>query len=55
MLGPARLEPIFSARPWGSKSLAPFFPEKSDHAEPIGEAWMTGAECLFANGHYAGR
>jgi mannose-6-phosphate isomerase len=51
---PARLEPIFSPRPWGSKSLAPFFPEKSNLAEPIGEAWMTGSECRFASGPFAG-
>ena len=51
---PARLEPIFSPRPWGSKSLAPFFPEKSNLAEPVGEAWMTGSECRFASGPFAG-
>lgn len=53
-LSPARLEPVFSTRPWGSRSLAPQFPEKSDLAEPIGEAWMTGKECRFANGPFAG-
>src|SRR3984957_859791 len=52
---PARLEPVFSPRPWGSRSLAPFFPEKSGLAEPLGEAWMTGGECRFANGPFAGR
>jgi len=53
-LCPARLEPIFSPRPWGSLSLAPFFPEKSNLTEPIGEAWMTGSECRFASGPFAG-
>lgn len=52
---PARLEPIFYARPWGSLSLAPLFPEKSQLTEPIGEAWMTGSECRFANGPYQGQ
>jgi mannose-6-phosphate isomerase len=52
---PARLEPVFSPRPWGSHSLAPFFPEKSGLAEPLGEAWMTGGECRFANGPFADR
>ena len=52
---PARLEPVFSPRPWGSRSLAPFFPEKSGLAEPLGEAWMTGGECRFANSPFAGR
>lgn len=55
ILCPARLEPTFSPRPWGALSLAPFFPEKSQLAEPIGEAWMTGTESAFANGPYAGR
>jgi mannose-6-phosphate isomerase len=52
-LCPARLEPIFSARPWGARTLAPLFPEKSNLAEPLGEAWMTGAECRFASGPFA--
>jgi mannose-6-phosphate isomerase len=52
---PARLEPVFSPRPWGTRSLAPFFPEKSALAEPLGEAWMTGGACRFANGPFAGR
>lgn len=53
-LHPARLEPVFSPRPWGVRSLAPFFPEMSNLAEPVGEAWMTGNECRFANGPFAG-
>lgn len=55
ILCPARLEPIFSPRPWGARSLAPFFPEKSNLAEPLGEAWMTGSECRFADGPFAGK
>src|SRR5271170_4446214 len=55
ILRPARLEPVFSPRPWGALSLAPFFPEMSNLAEPIGEAWMTGAECRFATGPFAGQ
>jgi mannose-6-phosphate isomerase len=55
ILCPARLEPIFSPRPWGSLSLAPFFPDKSNLAEPLGEAWMTGSECRFGNGPFAGQ
>ena len=54
-ISPARLEPIFSPRPWGVLSLAPFFPEKSNLTEPIGEAWMTGNDCVFAGGPFAGR
>lgn len=54
-LSPARLEPIFSPRPWGSRSLAPFFPEQSSLASPVGEAWLTGSDCRFTNGPFAGR
>jgi len=54
-LCPARLEPIFSPRPWGARSLAPLFPEKSNLAEPLGEAWLTGNECRFASGLFAGK
>ena len=46
---------MFSARPWGSLSLAPYFPEKSDLDEHIGEAWMSGSECVFADGPFRGK
>jgi mannose-6-phosphate isomerase len=52
---PARLEPIFSPRPWGALSLAPFFPEMSNLAERIGETWMTGNDSVFANGPFSGQ
>lgn len=55
ILCPARLDPVFSPRPWGSRSLAPLFPEKTNLAEPLGEAWMTGSECRFADGPFAGK
>jgi mannose-6-phosphate isomerase len=55
ILCPLRLEPTFSPRPWGSLSLAPFFPEKSNLTEPIGEAWMTGSESRLANGPFRGK
>lgn len=54
-LSPSRLEPIFSARPWGVLSLAPLFPDKTNLTERIGEAWMTGVDCRFANGAFAGK
>jgi mannose-6-phosphate isomerase len=54
-LCPARLEPIFSPRPWGARNLAPFFPERSNLTEPLGEAWLTGNDCVFANGPYEGK
>lgn len=55
ILCPARIEPTFSPRPWGALSLAPFFPQMSQLAEPIGEAWMTGNDSVLGNGPYAGR
>jgi mannose-6-phosphate isomerase len=42
-------------RPWGTRSLAPFFPDKSQLDEPIGEAWMSGSDCRFAAGPFAGQ
>jgi mannose-6-phosphate isomerase len=51
---PFRIEPIFSPRIWGSRSLAPLFPEKADLAEPLGEAWLTGVDCRIATGPFAG-
>jgi len=50
-----RIEPIFSPRPWGAHSLAPFFPDKTNLAEPLGEAWLTALESRVANGPFAGK
>jgi mannose-6-phosphate isomerase len=52
---PTRIEPIFSPRIWGARSLAPLFPEKTNLKEPLGEAWLTGVECKIANGPFAGK
>jgi mannose-6-phosphate isomerase len=58
-LRPSRLEPIFVPRIWGAKSLAPLFPEKTiaeknKLSEPVGEVWLTGNDCKFAEGPFAG-
>ena len=58
-LRPSRLEPIFVPRIWGANSLAPLYtdkslPEKNKSAEPIGEVWLTGNECRFTDGPFAG-
>lgn len=50
-----RLAPIFVPRIWGSRDLTPLFPEHSHESEPIGEVWLTGEECAFATGEFAGR
>jgi mannose-6-phosphate isomerase len=52
---PTRIEPIFSPRLWGARSLAPLYPEKSNLAEPLGEAWLTGVDCKIASGPLAGK
>jgi mannose-6-phosphate isomerase len=52
---PFRIAPDFSPRIWGVRSLAPFYPKKKDLAEPIGEAWLTGRQCLVTDGALRGR
>lgn len=52
---PTRIEPIFSPRIWGARSLAPIYPEKTNLPEPLGEAWLTGVDCKIATGPYAGK
>ena len=52
---PFRIEPTFSPRLWGSRSLAPLYPEKIDLNEPIGEAWLTDVNCRVATGVFAGK
>jgi mannose-6-phosphate isomerase len=55
ILQPARLEPIFLNRIWGAHRLDPLFPEKKELREPVGEAWLTGHDCRFAEGPFAGQ
>jgi mannose-6-phosphate isomerase len=52
---PFRIEPIFTPRIWGARSLAPLFPEKTNLQEPIGEVWLTGVDCRVASGPFAGK
>ena len=51
---PFRIEPTFSPRLWGSRSLAPLYPDKSNLAEPIGEAWLSDVQCRIATGSFTG-
>ncbi|MFZ0638992.1 MAG: type I phosphomannose isomerase catalytic subunit [Candidatus Acidiferrales bacterium] len=53
-LRPARLEPQFVPRIWGARNLAPLFPEQHSLREPVGEVWLTGNNCRFADGPFAG-
>lgn len=52
---PFRIEPIFSERIWGSRSLAPIFPEKTNLNPAVGEAWLTGVDCPVATGPFTGK
>jgi mannose-6-phosphate isomerase len=52
---PFHIEPVFSERLWGSRSLAPLFPEMHDLDPRIGEAWLTGVDCRIANGPFTGQ
>ena len=54
MKAPARIEPMFAERVWGRRELAPWY-ELGPEAGVVGEAWLTGPECLVANGETAGR
>lgn len=51
----SRLEPFFSPRIWGQRSLAPWYPDKMNLLEPVGEAWLTAFDSRVANGPFAGK
>jgi mannose-6-phosphate isomerase len=53
-LYPLLLRPDFRERPWGTRDLAPIYP---DHVceKPIGEVWLTGDDNRVANGPLAGK
>jgi mannose-6-phosphate isomerase len=53
-LVPIRFAPAFYPRIWGARSLAPLFPDAPVAEQPIGEAWLTGNDCVLAAGPWAG-
>lgn len=53
-LYPLLLKPVFKERIWGTRDLAPLFAE-TPGAEPVGEVWLTGEECVVANGPLTGQ
>ena len=53
-IAPFRIDPIFDKRVWGFLDLRPWFDQVAEH-EPIGEAWLTGDDCLVATGPHAGK
>jgi mannose-6-phosphate isomerase len=52
-LAPFRVAPFFSPRPWGTRDLSPWYDYRP--AEPVGEAWLTGPQCLVETGPEQGR
>lgn len=51
----SRLEPIYVPRIWGTHRLGPLFPDPPAGGEAIGEIWLTGENCRFLSGAFAGR
>ena len=62
-LAPFLLDPLFVARVWGYHDLRPWYNyvvaqgegSAPGEAEPIGEVWLTGDDCLIATGPHAGK
>lgn len=55
-ISPFRLAPWFSPRPWGARDLTPWFDHTVPEAEePVGEAWLTGNDCVVQTGPHRGR
>ncbi|MGA9640653.1 MAG: type I phosphomannose isomerase catalytic subunit [Terriglobales bacterium] len=53
-LYPFLMSPMFDPRPWGTLDLAPIYPNAKFN-EKIGEAWLTGDNCVVTNGSLARR
>ncbi len=51
---PFRLKPWFSERPWGRRDLRPWYADTGT-TELVGEAWLTGPQCVVETGAFAGR
>ncbi len=51
----SRLEPFFSPRIWGQRSLAPWYPDKVNLKEPLGEAWLTAFDSRVSNGPFVSK
>src|ERR1017187_4040863 len=51
---PFRIAPSFSERVWGYHDLHPWYDRVAEGA-PIGEAWLTGDQCVVASGAHAGQ
>jgi mannose-6-phosphate isomerase len=52
---PFRIEPKFFERVWGSRDLRPWYDVIAASGEPVGEAWLTGDQCVASTGAHAGK
>jgi mannose-6-phosphate isomerase len=50
---PCRIEPLLVRRIWGRLWLDPLYAASQELAEPVGEVWLTGETCRFADGPFA--
>jgi mannose-6-phosphate isomerase len=50
---PLLLKPKFAERIWGKTDLRPWF-ETTGTDQPVGEAWLTGPECVVSGGEQDG-
>ncbi len=53
-LYPLLMQPAFDPRPWGTLDLSAIYPNHKFN-ERIGEAWLTGDNCIVTNGPLAKR
>ena len=53
-VAPFRLKPWFSERVWGKQDLRPWYTETGTK-ELVGEAWLTGPQCVIETGEFSGR
>jgi mannose-6-phosphate isomerase len=53
-LYPFLMAPVFDPRPWGTLDLSAIYPNAKFN-ERIGEAWLTGDNCVVSNGPLAKR
>jgi mannose-6-phosphate isomerase len=51
---PFRIAPFFSKRVWGIGDLHPWYDQVAE-GDPLGEAWLTGDQCLVASGPHQGK
>jgi mannose-6-phosphate isomerase len=53
-VAPFSLKPWFSERVWGKSDLRPWYDETGTN-ELVGEAWLTGPQCLVETGPFKGQ